>query len=91
MKELNFYKRVKIAAIISIICNICPFLGITLSLILKNKVILIVSVILYIILKITDKYIWRCPNCNKKLPKGSVDNVKFCSNCNFELKMQSHQ
>lgn len=88
MRELDFDKRVKIVAMISLMCNIFPFLGIALSLILKNKFILILSVILYFILKLIDKYIWRCPNCNNKLPKGSVENVKFCSNCNFELKLK---
>ena len=41
MRELDFDKRVKIVAIISLMCNIFPFLGIALSLILKNKFILI--------------------------------------------------
>ncbi len=91
MKNLNFYNRVKITAAMSIISNMCPLVGIALSLILKNKVILIVSVLLYLILKILDKFVWRCPKCNSKLPKGSIDNVKYCSNCNFELSIKSHQ
>ena len=73
MSQINFKSRVKVMALISFIGSVF-LIG------------LIVGSIAYIVFKILENIIWRCPKCKAKLPKGKYTNtINECLYCNYEL------
>ncbi|MBS6183269.1 MAG: hypothetical protein E7E64_15855 [Clostridium celatum] len=85
MSQINFKSRVKVMALISFIESIF-LIGLIIGIVTKHLDMLIVGSIAYIVFKILENIIRRCPKCKAKLPKGKYTNtINKCSYCNYEL------
>lgn len=85
MSQINFKSRVKIMALISFIGSIF-LIGLIIGIVTKHLDMFIVGSVGYIVFKILENVIWRCPKCKAKLPKGKYTNtINICSYCNCEL------
>lgn len=85
MRQINFKSRAKMIVLISFIETIF-LIGLIIGIVTKNIDMFIFGFIVYIIFKVLENIIWRCPKCKVKLPKGKyTDDINKCSYCNYEL------
>ena len=85
MLKSSFEFKIKVMACISAIEGLCVILFI-IGLLMRNRQSFIYAFAIYLICKAFGYFIWRCPKCKKKLPKGNTLYINTCSYCYHELR-----
>ncbi|MPQ45365.1 hypothetical protein [Clostridium tarantellae] len=86
MSKLKFKNKVRFMSLLSFISTF-SVIFLIIALILKIYFLWFFLALIYFICTFIEDIIWKCPNCNRKLPKEKpVYYIEKCIYCNYNLK-----